>query len=216
MALGSIIYRNLLRNRFIDPVDSSIVLNIDVTDVINHNESAQVTKNPVSSLEQIADHVILNPIVLSITGTISDSPLAASFFSSTANNPLRNAVRNKGSVGGFLDAANQSRSQLAFEYLEELRENRLPLTFVTKLKSYKNMIITNININRQRGSGGTLPFIVTMEEVKIVSFALLAFKPDAIDGASNEDKNAGKKSTKPPSEQNRNTTSNIIAKSFGI
>ncbi len=212
MALGSIIYRNLLRNRFIDPVDSSIVLNIDVTDVLNHNEPAQGTSNPVSSIEQVGDHVILNPIVLSVTGTISDSPLAASFFSSTANNPLRNAVRSKGSVGGFLDAANQSRSQLAFEYLGELRDNRLPFTFVTKLKSYKNMIITNININRQKGSGDTLPFIVTMEEVKIVSFAFLAFKPDAIDGASNADKNAGKKSSKTANAQNTDTTLNALSK----
>ena len=68
------------------------------------------------------------------------------------------------------------------------------------------MIITNININRQKGSGDTLPFIITMEEVKIVSFSLLAFKPDAIDGASNADKNAGKKSSKPASTENAKTT----------
>lgn len=108
-----------------------------------HRKVANVTNYPIEDGSFIADHVIQRPDVVNIQGLVSKSILGSS-------------------------AASNSRILDTYETLVFLKELGLPITVVTGLKVYEDMVITNLDINRTARNGQSLPFRMTVQKITIV------------------------------------------------
>ncbi len=123
-----------------------------------HVASARVTESPVESGAKISDHVVLEPQTLNIDGVITDTPVY-----------LHPASQNEDD--GLLTvplASSGSRAIDAFEALRRLLEARAPLTVVTGLHVYENMVLTNVSVPREPESGLALRFSAELRQVRIV------------------------------------------------
>lgn len=108
-----------------------------------HRKAANVTNYPIENGSFIADHVIQRPDVISIQGLVSKSVLGTS-------------------------ALSNSRILDTYEILTFLKELGLPITIVTGLKVYEDMVITNLDVNRTARNGQSLPFSLTAQKITIV------------------------------------------------
>ena len=109
-----------------------------------HSSNAQVTQYPVETGAFIGDHVIYEPVKLSITGVISNTPIQ--WFS--------------------IDAGR--RSEKAWDTLLQIQFEGEPITIITTLKTYYNMIITSLSCPRDAERGHVIEFTMTAEEVTTV------------------------------------------------
>jgi hypothetical protein len=107
------------------PNASPITYVFDATFRIGHSQEAVPTQNPIQTGANSTDHVRLDPARIVLEIGMSDA--MQSYIS-----------------GQF--TGNSSRSVSAFQVLDALRAQRIPLTVTTRLKTYTNMIITNIPV----------------------------------------------------------------------
>lgn len=171
------------------------VLRLDAASNIQHNATAQPTTNPIEArsgdpLDNFTDHVRLNNRILQIDGLMSESPLtifgsAFNVLTGSASNLVRDAAGG-GALGGFAQQAlaagvgsiaglilNRSEDDVrypakAFEYLIELRDNRVPFQIQTRLQTYNDMILTSLSVPQNAASGRSLRFSATFEQIRIV------------------------------------------------
>lgn len=114
-------------------------LTIEATLSENHEARSQVTQQPVELGSNISDHIINEPDRVSITGFISNTPVA----------------------GGF-----SNRAQDAFEALYAIRDAKELVTVVTGYRVYNNMAISSISIPRDQFTGESIRFTVELIEVR--------------------------------------------------
>lgn len=117
-----------------------------------HDLSAQVTSYPVEDGSTINDHVIQDPDKLIIRGVIG----ATSIYGEDA---LENTI---------------NRPYNIYLKLEELKNNGEPITVVTGLKTYENMVIEAFSITRNAENGRSLEFTMNLIQVRIVKSQLTA------------------------------------------
>lgn len=198
------------------------LMEVDATISETHEASTTLTETEVESGAKINDHVTLNPLSLTIEGAVSENPIsiigaaagaAASAVGAkvgAAKGALPGAAATVGiaSIGGLVSSALSSSSgpksrakEDVYDYLMELRNNRQPITVVTGLKEYSNMIITSISIPRTAQTGQILRFTVVMRQVKIVQTVTSAISIDTVKAAADKGKNLGKQATKTASDK---------------
>ena len=122
-------------------VEGVVELQADLTISESHQRSADVTTHPVESGATISDHVILQPERLSLEGFVTDTPAA-------------------------VFAANEGRTQDAFDALEELWQEGGVVTVVTARKTYENMVIVDLQLPRERPS--SMNFSMEMQNITVV------------------------------------------------
>ncbi|HCU24079.1 MAG TPA: hypothetical protein DF383_03600 [Deltaproteobacteria bacterium] len=140
-------------------------ITIDASIEEDHTLTCDITENPVESGANITDHVHLKPAELNIQGVISDTPLDFNLF----NLPLVGTVTSL--IARFQGQKNLSRSIEGYNKLVELRKNREPFEVVTGLKVYKNMILTELKVQRNASNGKALHFEAQIKEIRIVNAA---------------------------------------------
>ena len=112
---------------------------LDVTVSEDHHYVSRVTQFPIENGRIITDHVINEPETLSLTGIVSDSPLA------------------------ILSSFNRSTD--AFNRLIRIHELKERITVVTGIKVYENMIMTSLNVPRNVETGQSLSFVMEFQKV---------------------------------------------------
>lgn len=112
---------------------------LDATVSEDHHYVSRVTQFPIESGSVITDHVINEPDTLSLSGIVSDSPLA------------------------FLSSFN--RSSDAFNRLVRIHELKERVTVVTGIKVYQNMIMTSLSVPRTVETGQALNFVMEFQQV---------------------------------------------------
>jgi len=173
-------------------------IEIDVTLHEKHEFTSEVTEFPIEDGSVISDHVITRPEKVSITGFITNTPI--SFFSAVGN-----------LITGSTPVAD------AYGKLREIHSTREPVTLVTGLFVYTNMILERLTIPRDRTSGDAIRFTaefknivkVTSESVNIPADQLAASALDA--GAAAGD--LGRQTGSPVADGPR---SSILATIFGV
>lgn len=105
----------------------------------NHEYNSRVTNYPVENGRIISDHIIKEPEIVNINGIVSDTPL--NIFSAF------------------------NRSVNAFERLVEVYNRREPVTVITGIKIYTNMVMTNLSVPRNIQSGQSLNFSITLQKI---------------------------------------------------
>jgi hypothetical protein len=118
------------------------LLALDVLLTESYTRDSEVTEYAVEDGSVITDQIFNKPIQVVLTGGVSAFHLDSSISWTPEN---------------------------AFQYLEDLQTKRELISITTGLKTYFNMAITNISINRDKtNSGHVLKFSLTAKQVNIV------------------------------------------------
>ena len=102
---------------------------------------SETTDNPIESGSEVTDHIINRPIMLRMICQIGGSTLL-----------------------NFTD-----RKLEGYEALKKLRDDKQPVTVVSGLETFSNMLINNINIDRNLQNASVLQFQIEFKQAKIVS-----------------------------------------------
>lgn len=102
---------------------------------------SETTDNPIESGSEVTDHIINKPILLRMVCQIGGSTLL-----------------------NFAD-----RKLEGYEALKKLRDDRQPVTVVSGLETFSNMLINNISIDRNLQNASVLQFQIEFKQAKIVS-----------------------------------------------
>lgn len=165
---------------------------MDVTIREQHQMAANVTTHPVESNSVISDHVFAEPKFVTIEGFVSTAP--PNYF----NAALEEAVRDPGNFSVAGQGPSRSRAVEAYKALTTLFENRSPLTLVTSLNTYNNMVIKSLSVPVERTIG--FRFIAELQQVIIAKSKVtsIELKDDVKDSASQKS-DRGKVQTQTPS-----------------
>lgn len=199
--------------------DNGIMV-FDAVTKTQHQSRLVKTKHPVENNANISDHTIKLPEVVTLSGVVTNHPLSlansavgaistgvgsaltpilgsvaqfatARLGSALLNNPEKADER----LGGRVLKDNQTRNMLAYQILQELQVNSIPVSIVTGLKVYENMILTNIETSETTKTSHALVTSATFEEIQIVSTQLIDLpKAPKINGS----KASNKKGTTTP------------------
>lgn len=127
-------------------------LELDATVTASHQAEIEVTDHPVEEGANITDHARAKPLVLTLEGVISSTPLNAS--------QTDRVIQNLG--GGFVGHAEDG-----YQRLETIRTTRQLLKIATELRTYNNMMMTQLNVPRDGKTGDALRFTATFKEVRL-------------------------------------------------
>ena len=194
----------------------------------NHNRTAQVTDYEIEDGTVISDHIKLDPLSLSITGFISDTPVE--FFGSRdlglktkeavdalfPSQTLKNQANPE--QEGVIPEADTKNPIDSWLYLDEVWKKRTPITVITSLQVYKNMIITSLSAPRNAEIGKSLEFNVDLREVRVVrseTVEIPVFKvPKSAQGAATKQKEGKKTPVEEPNESVLSKITNEINNTF--
>ncbi|WP_034438001.1 phage baseplate protein [Clostridium ihumii] len=115
-----------------------------------HNTSINITSHPIQTGADISDHAYEEPNKLTFDIGMSD-------------------VMQSYLQGQYSD--NSSRSVSAYKKLRELQSQRLPITIVTKLGTYKNMMIETISSTDDNKTTYGLRATITLKQIFVVNVA---------------------------------------------
>lgn len=165
------------------------VLEVDTLEQETHEWNRDVTESPVENGSPIADHVIQQPLKLTITGFISNAPVTGFL---------------EGAVSLVTDGfSSENRVQAAIDKLYSFYASKELVTIYTRYKLYQNMLITNISIPRRPEDGDAIQFTIDATEVRIVSTATTKL-PEGV-GAKKTGVDAGKSNATDAATQKRAT-----------
>lgn len=126
---------------------------LDLVESESHSLTAEVTEHPVESGSDVSDNVRNKPRELTLTNAIvSDTPIGV-----VAKDPSRSPTSGQ-----------PLPSKDAFARLEKIYEAREPVTIVTNLKKYDNMVMDQLTIPVDRKSAKALNFIAHFKQIRIV------------------------------------------------
>lgn len=128
---------------------------IDVTTSEEHTFDSDVTEYPVEQGGDITDNVRPKPIIVTLEGVVSDTPIGAIAT-------LRDSQGDNGQVD-FLPSEDALATLLA------IRDAREPVSITTTLKSFDNMVMTGLSVPRDATTGAALRFSATFQQVIFVT-----------------------------------------------
>lgn len=134
----------------------------------SYRSPVRVTQHPVEEGADITDHVQVLPRSITINGIISDSPLPLQTLSFEA------FTSGLGSSALAETLGSATRSQLAYEELERIKNSRRPFEVVTGLDVFSPVVMSNLVVNRNARTGRALNFSMTVREIVIVSTELVS------------------------------------------
>lgn len=138
----------------------------------SHSNSVRVTENPIELGADISDHAIIEPKVINILATVSDTPLGFA--------ALAQIVDSISGLFGSSTSGNQTRSISAYNAIVLLQESRIPIDIQTKLRLYTSMIITNITTDQDKDSSRMVNMRITAKEVRITETLITQLTPEQL------------------------------------
>ena len=158
MALIDLIFQSRKSKRV--QIDA-VTLDATLTEV--HTSTAQATEHPVESGVDISDHIIQRPDEVDIAGVISNTPIE---IVERIGGILAGGV--SGPAGAASAAFNPQRAEDAYEELRILKTTGTLITVVTPLRTYEQMAITSLVVNRDSATGDAVALSMRMKEVRLV------------------------------------------------
>lgn len=112
------------------------------------SHTATVTSHPVQSGSKIADHMYMEPVTISLEIGMSDV--------------MASMVQGQWSDGN-------TKSISCYKKLCELQAARMPLTILTRLDRYENMVITGITVNDSADTLTGLSADIELQQILIAN-----------------------------------------------
>jgi hypothetical protein len=181
----------------------NVELDISITE--SHEREATVTEHAVEDGSLLADGVIPGPIVLTMEGKVTNTPLSTGFPGQTAVSAIRNLAHGD----------SNSPVENARKELNRVMDQSERFTAVTSLKTYDNVVMTSLKITRNSANGGTLFFTATLTEITVGSIQTTTSFLMPKDPANQVEKPKGKKGTQSAPPQQEEATASVLASVFG-
>lgn len=142
------------------------IAGIAIDGVITENttRTMRMTSNPIESGDNVADHVIQEPMTYSLEGVITDTPLGLVGIQETISG-VKDAVSG---IFGKSDTTGQTRSQQVYFALVELMQNKALLVVETSLKRYDDLIMETLNVIQDKDKSRAVFFTATFRQALIV------------------------------------------------
>lgn len=180
-------------------------ITVDATLRLAHGRTSEVTDHAVEDGSVITDNVVNRPIRLHVEAMVTDAPFE---FLSGVRRSIANASSAIDQLSGGTPInqlrSNPSRSQSAFDALNDLWTKRLPFTMVTRRRIYQTMVFTNLEFSDSEDTVESLRFSADMKQIVIATQAFdeLAVKPAMKDRAKRKKtKGAQPTKTAPPATE---------------
>lgn len=148
---------------------------IDVATAEDHTLDSDITDHPVERGANVTDHVIRKPRSVKIDGIVSNTPIG----------PLEARRAGQGKP-----------ADNAYAMLLALDENEEPVTIVTTLQSWPNMLLEKLSIPKNVKVGDALQFSATFKQMTFVDNERTIVKVAIPSAAGRE--NVGAKATTNP------------------
>jgi hypothetical protein len=126
-------------------------IEIDAFIVETASASATVTTNPVEKGADISDHIIINPITITVQGIVS--------------NASSSLIRT---ITSFNTVTDKTRNQTTWDSLLELHASRKLFTLAQNLKAYDDVALTALNTVQDKNTSNALVFNATFTQINIV------------------------------------------------
>ena len=137
---------------------------IDCTVTETHTATATVTEHPVESGANITDHIRPEPVQLSITGIVSDTPIGSK--------QIQRAIEAGGTTVQVTQQEAPSSAtgfgRTAWSKLEAIRAAAKPIKVVTRDKTYESMALVSLSVPKDARTGGAFVFTAQFKQVRIV------------------------------------------------
>lgn len=128
-------------------INGTTIVAIDVRVSENHTFKSRTTDYPIEDGSVLADHVIVDPFVIGMTGIISNTPL-----------PRLGSEMSTTGIG-------ERRSDVAYEALVKANRNKSTVIYESTLATYSGAL-TDLSVQKDSNSGESLPFSATFKEIR--------------------------------------------------
>ena len=165
----------------------STICQFDLQMQENYTHATQPTQFPIETGAEVSDHIITSPFSLELACLITDTPIDTSqalitegiatalgaltgplgIVAAGAGYALYNSL-SQNPLGAFSDQTPPTRSVIGWVTLRALQLTRRPFTVVTKLDTFQNMVITNMSVPRDAGTGQALVFNINLQQLLLV------------------------------------------------
>lgn len=146
--------------------DGTNHLLIDITVSEDHMFESEVTDYPTESGSTFTDNIRKRPIMVSMQGIVSNTPLEA----------MRTIRGNKASVA----------AQEAYAHLQLVWSRGEPVTIRTSLGTFRNMAMESLSAPRSKDDGDAFHFHARFKQITIVTNARVAIKRTSTRGSGNK------------------------------
>lgn len=119
----------------------------------NHEMRSVVTTHTIEDGSVVADHIRNELRTGTVTGMVSNYSISTGLLEG-AINPLAAEVKN--------------RAKDAYEAFRNLWNAREPVTIVTQLEVYENVVVTSIRTEKAPETGAALRFSVSFQQIQTV------------------------------------------------
>lgn len=133
-----------------------------------HTREAEVTEFPVEDGSTFTDNVRIKPRRYRITGVVTDTPLDDGFRSVEVD-------------GSEIVITSSKPSAQAKKALDDIFEAKLPITVVTTLETYKNMVMQSLVFGQDGDTGDSLPFTASFIQINVIDNVRTAVKFTSVD-----------------------------------
>lgn len=167
---------------------------VDVSLRESHTSRREISDSPVEAGSDVTDHTKVLPDEVSIEGVLSDTPTS-----------ITDRIRL---------LATGKTAQQRYRDLLELKDNAETFELITGLRSYTNMVLATLRINRSVSTGESITFNATMREIEFAESAavtVVSVPADAPKTAPPVDRGPKPKTPAPQAaaEQSSSTLSNL-------
>jgi len=163
-------------NLFIRTKKSIGGIQLDAILTEGHSNTVRKTTNPVELGADITDHAIIEAKRLNILAEVSDTPLGVA--------PIAQIVDLVTGLFGTATTDNITRSNAAYNAMVQLQELREPIEVQTRLKLYKDMLITGIATTQDKDSSRIASMNISLEEVLITESEVVQLTPAQLEAGS--------------------------------
>ncbi len=163
---------------------------IDLYSSEDHTSTVSKTSLPLEDGSNITDHAVIDPDKITLAGLVSN---VSNIFNGI---PL---------VIGGLSIVNNTKSRDGWAILVAAKEARQPLTVVTSLKVYTNMLITSLKTTVNVKTGTNLYFTLDLGQVRFVGTATTQLPPSQLGPIGT----TGRNGTNPKPNPAANSTSTV-------
>lgn len=194
-------------NLFIRSKKSIGGIELDAVISETHNNQVRLTKNPVEFGADISDHAIIEPKRVSIVAQVSDTPLGAA--------AIGQIIDLVSGLFGTSTSQNLTRSNIAYNAIVQLMEQREPIQIQTKLTLYTDMIITSLSVTQDKDTSRVVLMNISLEEVLISESQILRLSADQLEGLTREqatpaEKRGRQEATTPNETTNRSVLKTVL------
>lgn len=162
---------------------------VDLHPSESHNQKVSKTSNPVENGASTTDNAVVEPRTLRLSGVVSDLRLEGT------------------EVFSYLPGKELAKD--AWARLKYLQVQCEPLTVVTMLETYENMLIVDLDAPVNEKTGHALEFTISLEEMLFADTELSKLSSSKVKGASDNEVRAREDGQKAPTSPAENKTDTV-------